>query len=113
MIRIHTKRKLSFSNPKGDDLVSVIKIKNKLIEVETKEQKKPLYLVMQSIWFKAIVIGDKSEEYRDGTDFYKSRLCNRDKTGKILSYKNYKTAILQEGDHKGAKRLIIEVKKLN
>lgn len=60
MIRIHTKRKLSFSNPKGDDSVSEIKIKNKLIEVETKEQKKPLYLVMQSIWFKAIEIGEKT-----------------------------------------------------
>ena len=58
---------------------------------------KPLFLVMQKVWFDKIENGSKVEEYRDGTEFYYSRLCNRDKTGKILSLKNFKTAILQEG----------------
>lgn len=75
------------------------------------EQKKPLYLVMQSKWFNAIENGSKSNEYRDGTAFYKSRLCNIDKTtGKIISFKNYRTVILQEGYHPDARRMVAEIK---
>lgn len=81
--------------------------------VDSKEQKKPLYLVMQSIWFSKIEIGKKNEEFRDGTQFYKSRLCNIDKkTGEILSFKNYKTVILQEGYHPNARRMIVEIEKI-
>lgn len=81
--------------------------------VDTKEQEKPLYLVMQSIWFNKIESGEKTEEYRDGTQFYKSRFCNLEKkTGEILSFKNYKTVILQEGYHPNARRMIVEVKKI-
>ena len=82
-------------------------------ETETKEQAKPLFLVMQKVWFDAIENGSKIEEYRDGTEFYFSRLCNRDKTGKILSLKNFKTAILQEGYHAGARRMKIEISKIS
>ena len=83
------------------------------INNETKEQAKPLFLVMQKIWFDKIENGSKVEEYRDGTEFYFSRLCNRDKTGKILSLKNFKTAILQEGYHSGARRMKIEILKIS
>lgn len=82
-------------------------------ETETKEQAKPLFLVMQKVWFDEIENSSKVEEYRDGTEFYFSRLCNRDKTGKILSLKNFKTAILQEGYHAGARRMIIEISKIS
>jgi len=82
-------------------------------DTEAKEQAKPLFLVMQKIWFDKIENGSKVEEYRDGTEFYFSRLCNRDKTGKILSIKNFKTAILQEGYHAGARRMKIEISKIS
>ena len=94
---------------------NVLKAKNSdfQAETETKEQAKPLFLVMQKVWFDKIENGSKVEEYRDGTEFYFSRLCNRDKTGKILSLKNFKTAILQEGYHKGARRMKIEISKIS
>ena len=94
---------------------NVLKAKNSdfKAETETKEQAKPLFLVMQKIWFDEIENGSKVEEYRDGTEFYFSRLCNRDKEGKILSLKNFKTAILQEGYHKGARRMKIEISKIS
>lgn len=73
--------------------------------------KRPLFLVMQKIWFDKIESGEKTEEYRYGTPFYKSRLCKVDKkTGAILSLKNFKTVILQEGYTKDARRMIVEVK---
>ncbi|KFC22940.1 hypothetical protein [Chryseobacterium sp. FH1] len=98
-----TKRRLNFSSS----------AQSKDISLETKEQQKPLYLVMQSVWFNKIENGSKTEEYRDGSQFYKSRFCNIDKkTGEIISFKNYKSAILQEGYHAGARRMIIEVKKI-
>lgn len=103
MKKAFTKRRLNFSSP----------TKSKDILLETKEQQKPLYLVMQSVWFNAIESGEKIEEYRDGSQFYKSRFCNIDKnTGNILSFKNYKTVILQEGYNKGARRMIIKVEKI-
>ena len=94
---------------------NVLKAKNSdfKADTETKEQAKPLFLVMQKIWFDEIENGSKKEEYRDGTEFYFSRLCNRDKTGKILSLKNFKTAILQEGYHAGARRMKIEISKIS
>ena len=94
--------------------MNVLKSKNSdfQAETETKEQAKPLFLVMQKVWFDKIEKGSKVEEYRDGTEFYFSRLCNRDKEGKILSIKNFKTAILQEGYHAGARRMKIEISKI-
>ena len=81
-------------------------------EPEAREQLKPLFLVMQRKWFNLIECGEKLEEYRDDTEYYFARLCNRDKAGNILSLKNYKKAILQEGYHVGARRLIVEIRKI-
>lgn len=81
---------------------------------DEKEQQKPLFLVMQKVWFDQIEKGQKTEEFRDGTDFYKSRLCNIDKnTGEITSIKKYKAVVLQVGYHSNAKRMIVEVKKID
>ncbi|WP_313029473.1 hypothetical protein [Soonwooa sp.] len=77
-----------------------------------KEEKKPLFLVMQKVWFDEIESGNKDIEYRDDTDFYRSRLCKRDKNGKMIGFRNYKTIILQEGYNAGARRMIIELKKI-
>lgn len=82
--------------------------------IDEKEQQKPLFLVMQKVWFDQIETGKKTEEFRDGTGFYKSRLCNIDKkTGEITSIKNYKTVVLQVGYHANARRMIVEVKKID
>lgn len=78
------------------------------IKTETTHQKKPLYLVMQREWFNEIEAGRKIDEYRDKTAFYVSRFCTV-KNGQIQSFKNYKTAILQEGYHVGARRMIVEI----
>lgn len=48
-------------------------------------------------------------EYRDDSDFYISRLCSKDKEGKITGLKNYKMVILQEGYNKGARRMMVEI----
>ena len=85
------------------------KISNSKIETETKEQAKPLFLVMQKVWFDEIECGNKKVEYRDDSDFYISRLCNKDKEGKITGLKNYKTVLLQEGYNKGARRMMVEI----
>lgn len=78
------------------------------IETETKEQPKPLYLVMQKKWFDEIESGRKIEEYRDKSPFYVSRFCTTE-NDRIKAFKNYKTVILQEGYHTGARRMIIKV----
>lgn len=68
---------------------------------------KPLFLIMQGYWFDEIESGRKIEEYREDTPFYQSRFLNKDKT-----FKTYETAILQEGYHKEARRMIVEVIKI-
>ena len=85
------------------------KISNSKNETETKEQAKPLFLVMQKVWFDEIECGNKKVEYRDDSDFYISRLCNRDKEGKITGLKNYKMVLLQEGYNPGARRMMVEI----
>ena len=105
-MKISTKRRLRFKAAEKKTRIE------QNFEIETKEQKKPLFLVMQRQWFDLINKGEKKQEYRDGTEFYISRLCNRDKEGNILSLKNYKKAILQEGYHKGARRLVIDILKI-
>lgn len=82
--------------------------------IDSKEEQKPLFLVMQKIYFDDIEKGKKLHEYRDGSAFYKSRLCNIDKkTDEITSIKNYKTVVLQVGYHANAKRMIVEIKKID
>ncbi|KPE51280.1 hypothetical protein AOB46_11320 [Chryseobacterium indologenes] len=63
---------------------------------------------MQKKYFDQIEKGEKIEEYRDDTSFYRSRLLNKAQT----AFKRYNTVILQEGYHKGARRMIIEVKQV-
>lgn len=76
-------------------------------------EKKPLYLPMQKVWFDEIESGRKTEEYRDGTDHYKSRFFKFDKkTSKPIAMRNYSTALLQEGYNSGARRLLVEVNKV-
>lgn len=104
-MKIPSKRRLRFKAAEK-------KAENHNFKTDDKEQKKPLFLIMQKYWFDMIDKGEKIKEYREGTEFYFSRFCNRDKEGNILSLKNYKKAILQEGYHKGARRLIVEISKI-
>lgn len=77
----------------------------KVYTIEETEQKKPLFLVMQKVWFDEVESGEKKTEYREDTEFYKSRLLTKDRT----AIKNYKTLIMQEGYNPGARRMILEI----
>ncbi|WP_300685997.1 hypothetical protein [Chryseobacterium sp.] len=72
-------------------------------------EKKPLYLPMQKVWFDEIETGKKKEEYREGTNHYKSRFFKSDKNGNPIAIRNYSTVLLQEGYNPGARRMLIEV----
>lgn len=67
-------------------------------------EKKPLFLIMEKVWFDEIYSGRKKIEYRDDTPFYRSRFIN--KNGQ---FRNYDSALLQIGYHKDAKRMTIEI----
>ena len=86
-----------------------VKIKEDHLPIEGKEQPKPLFLVMQKVWFDEIECGNKDIEYRDDSAFYISRLCTKDKEGSITGLKNYKSVILQEGYHPGSRRMMVEI----
>jgi len=78
------------------------------LPIEAIEQEKPLFLIMQKVWFDKIESGEKTEEYRSNTAYYQSRLLNQSKT----AFKNYRTVILQVGYSTDAKRMIVEVEKI-
>ncbi|ASK29750.1 hypothetical protein CEY12_06355 [Chryseobacterium sp. T16E-39] len=78
------------------------------LPTEEIEQEKPLFLIMQKVWFDKIESGEKTEEYRDNTEFYQSRLLNKAKT----AFKNYRTVILQIGYNSDAKRMTVEIEKI-
>ncbi|MFP3835328.1 hypothetical protein [Chryseobacterium sp. SIMBA_028] len=78
------------------------------LSTEKIEQEKPLFLIIQKVWFDKIESGEKTEEYRSNTEFYQSRLLNKSKT----AFKNYRTAILQIGYNSDAKRMMIEIEKI-
>lgn len=77
----------------------------KVYTIEQTEQKKPLFLVMQKVWFDEVESGEKKTEYREDTEFYRSRLLTKDRT----AIKNYKTLIMQEGYNAGARRMVLEI----
>ena len=108
-----TRKLISTANRRKMNVSSTPRI-IKEYPTDEKEQQKPLFLVMQKVWFDQIEKGKKTEEFRDGSVFYKSRLCNiNKKTGEIISIKNYKSVVLQVGYHANAKRMIVEVKKID
>ena len=77
------------------------------IETSEKKENKPLFLIMQEYWFNEIAEGRKDIEYRNDTDFYRSRLMTKD--GK---FRNYDSVIMQVGYNKNAKRMQIEINKI-
>lgn len=70
-------------------------------------EKKPLFLIMEKYWFDEILEGRKDIEYRDNTPFYQSRLLN-----KQGEFRNYESVIMQVGYNKEARRMQIEIKKI-
>lgn len=86
------------------------KIKPIELQINTERETKPLFLVMQKVWFDEIDCGEKDVEYRDDSDFYTSRFCTKDKSGNLTGIKNYKTVMMQEGYNPGARRMTIEIK---
>lgn len=61
---------------------------------------------MQRVYFNQILEGTKTSEYREEKPFYNSRLM---KDGK---YRNYSHVDFQEGYQKGARRMKVEVDKI-
>lgn len=84
-------------------------IKPEVLKITDEKQIKSLFLVMQKVYFDEIECGNKKVEYRDDSDFYISRLCTKDNSGKITGIKNYKTVLLQEGYNPGARRMTVEI----
>lgn len=78
------------------------------LPTEEIEQEKPLFLIMQKVWFDKIESLEKTEEYRSNPEFYQSRLLNKTKT----ALKNYRTVILQIGYNSDAKRMLVEIEKI-
>lgn len=73
---------------------------------------KPLFLILQAMHFAPIIAGKKTIEYREASPHNISRLCSKDKIGRITGFRNYETVIFQAGYTKEAKRLTVEVKKM-
>lgn len=71
---------------------------------------KELYLVLKKKWFLEILKGEKKEEYRDFTDYYIDRLCEFDKNGEMVDFKQYDTVIFQLGYAKNAPQMVVECK---
>ena len=69
-------------------------------------ENKPLFLILQKIYFDQILDGSKDIEYRDNTKFYISRFIKNHK------YRNYKTLIFQEGYRTDARRMTVEIKEI-
>lgn len=71
---------------------------------------KELYLVLRKKWFLEILSGEKTEEYRDFTDYYIDRLCFLDKDGEIAGTKKFETVRFQLGYTKNAPQIVVECK---
>ena len=70
-------------------------------------EKKPLFLIMQKVWFDEILSGRKDIEYREDTPFYRSRLIAKDG-----NFRNYETLLMQVGYNADAQRMTVEVKNI-
>lgn len=78
------------------------------LPTETQAQSKPLFLVLQKIYFDEIIAGTKNKEYRDYSEFYLSRLLTKDRK----KMKRYDSVIFQEGYHKNARRMAVNINKV-
>lgn len=75
---------------------------------EEKSQPKPLFLILQKEFFDEIIAGTKTKEYREDSDFHDSRFLTKDHN----QFKRYDTVIFQNGYHKNARRITVEIKKI-
>lgn len=76
------------------------------IQTSEKKEPKPLHLVLQRVYFDQILAGTKTSEYREQKKFYDSRLMRNGK------YRNYSHVNFQEGYRKDARRMKVEIKKV-
>ncbi|ASV77946.1 hypothetical protein CMU73_13435 [Elizabethkingia anophelis] len=81
--------------------------KNKITCVSNTPEPKPLFLILQKIYFNEILAGTKTIEYRDNSPFYASRFCTKDN-----KLRDYNTVIFQEGYSHNARRIHVEIKKI-
>lgn len=66
----------------------------------------PLQLVLQRVYFNQILKGTKKIEYREKKKFYNARLM------KAGEYRNFKHVIFREGYRKDARRMTVEITKI-
>lgn len=76
------------------------------IELSENKEPKPLHLVLQRVYFNQILAGTKKSEYREEKPFYNSRFMRDGK------YRNFSHVDFQEGYQKGARRMKVEIKKI-
>lgn len=76
------------------------------IQLSQTKEPKPLHLVLQRVYFDQILEGSKTSEYRDKKAFYDSRLMRNGE------YRNFSHVVFQEGYHKDARRMKVEIKKI-
>lgn len=89
-------------------LLKAKEIKETELGTEKIVQSKPLFLILERIYFNEIIEGTKTEEYRDDSEFYRSRFLSKDRQ----NFKNYESVIFQEGYRKDARRMTVEIKKI-
>lgn len=73
---------------------------------------KELYLVLKKKWFLEILKGEKTEEYRDYTDYYINKFCVFDKDGNWVDNQRYDVVRFQLGYSKNAPQMIVELKEI-
>lgn len=81
-------------------------IKEKVYGLARKVEPKTLFLVLERVYFNQIIEGTKDIEYRENKAFYQSRLIRNDE------FRNFKLVLFQEGCHKSARKMTVEINKI-
>ncbi|MBK8045052.1 MAG: ASCH domain-containing protein [Haliscomenobacter sp.] len=72
----------------------------------------PLHLRIKKQYFDEIAAGTKKIEYREGKEYYWSRLVNMDENGEFVSFKPINEIVFINGYHKDAPRMRVAVEKI-
>ena len=79
------------------------------IETATQTEIKPLFLVLKTKYFDQILAGTKTKEFREETEFFNGRFLTKDRQ----KFRRYNFVIFQNGYHKDARKITVEVKKVS
>lgn len=76
------------------------------------DKKDVLYLTIKKVFFDQIISGDKTEEYRDPTDYWIRRLMYVDKNDNVTGFKPFKYVRLCVGYNKDREEALVEIKSI-